>query len=88
MKALTNSIKPWLEGMDTRWQQVPAKDARRIIAYSFGGYVLITLAVLVQIVCKVSTSKSSMEIKHITNPVTVKANKKINELKTEDYERE
>ena len=88
MKELTTSIQYWLDGVDSRWKQLPARESRRIILYSFAGYLLITLAVIVQVVYQVSTSKSTMEIEHITNPVKVKINKKINEPKTADDERE
>ena len=88
MKELTTSIQSWLDGVDSRWKQLPVKESRRIVMYSFSGYLLITLAVIVQVVYQVSTSKSTMEIEHITNPVKVKINKKINEPKTADDERE
>jgi hypothetical protein len=89
MKELTTSISSWLDGMDRRWRQLSAKASRRIVLYSFTGYLLITLAVIVQVIYQLRASKGTMEIKHITNPVIkIKPVKKMYEPKTADDERE
>lgn len=76
MKELTTLIKYGLDSMEGRWKQLPQKDSRRIVRYSFAVYVLLTIGVIVQVAYQVSTSKSSMEIEHITNPVKVRVNTK------------
>jgi len=89
MKELITSLSSMIHGMDRRWKQLPNRDSRRIVLYSFAGYTVITLAVFVQVAYQVNTSKSAMDIEHISNPVAkVKASKNINEPKTADHERE
>jgi uncharacterized membrane protein len=89
MKELTTSVNSLMNGMDKRWKQLPVRDSRRIVLYSFTGYIIITLAVLAQVVYQVSTSKSAMEIEHISNTVAkVISDKKKSEIKTASDERD
>ena len=89
MKELTPSLSLLMDRMDRRWKQLPARDSRRIVLYSFTGYIIITLAVLAQVVYQLSTSKSAMEIEHISNTVAkVISDKKKSEIKTADDERD
>ncbi|RYY53805.1 MAG: nitrogen regulatory IIA protein [Chitinophagaceae bacterium] len=89
MKAYTTSISSWIDTMDRRWKQLPARESRRIVLYSFAGYLLITLVIIVQVVYQLNAGQNTMEIKHISNPVAkVKAGKNINEPKTAEDERE
>jgi len=89
MKAYTTSIGSWMDTMDMRWKQLPARESRRIVLYSFAGYLLITLVIIVQVVYQLNAGQNTMEIKHISNPVAkFKAGKNINEPKTANYERE
>ena len=89
MKELTTSLNSLINGMDRRWKQLPARDSRRIVLYSFTGYIIITLAVLAQVVYQVNTSKGAMEIEHISNTVAKVISKKKNtEIKNADDERD
>ena len=89
MKAYITSKSSWMDGMDRRWKQLPARESRRIVLYSFAGYLLITLMIIVQVAYQLNAGQNTMEIKHISNPVAkVKASKNINEPKTADDERE
>lgn len=75
--------------MDRRWKELPARESRRIVLYSFAGYLLITLVIIVQVVYQLNAGQNTMEINHISNPVAkVKASKNINQPKTADDERE
>ncbi|WP_162926975.1 nitrogen regulatory IIA protein [Flavobacterium psychrotrophum] len=79
MKAYTTSLSSWMDTIDRRWKQLPARESRRIILYSFAGYLLITLMIIVQVVYQLYAGQKTMEIKHISNPVAnVKASKNIN----------
>lgn len=88
MKELNNSIQTWLDSVDNSWKQLPAKDSRRIVLYTFACYVAITLAVIMQVAYQVSTAESTMEIEHISNPVKVTIEKEITKPKTADDESE
>jgi len=89
MKELTITITSLMDGMERRWKQLPTRDSRRIVLYSFAGYIIITLAVLAQVTYQVSTSKSAMEIEHISNTVAkVISDKKNNTIKTTGDERD
>jgi len=77
-----------MDTIDRRWKQLPARESRRIVLYSFAGYLLITLVIIVQVVYQLNAGRNTMEIKHITNPVKVKIHKNIKEPKTADDERE
>jgi len=89
MKEYTTSITSWLDSIDQRWKELPARESRRIVQYSFAGYLLITLVIIVQVVYQLNAGQNTMEIKHISNPVAkVKASKNINEPKTVNDERE
>jgi len=89
MKAYTTSISSWIDTMDRRWKELPARESRRIVLYSFAGYLLITLVIIVKVVYQLNAGQNTMEIKHISNPVAnVKAGKNINEPKTVNDERE
>ena len=89
MKAYTTSISSWMDTMDRRWKQLPERESRRIVLYSFAGYLLITLVIIVQVVYQLNAGQNTMEINHISNPVAkVKVNKNINEPKSADDERE
>ena len=89
MKDFTTSLSFWLDDIDQHWKQLPARDSRRIVLYSFAGYLLITLMIIVQVVYQLNARQNTMEIKHISNPVAkVKASKNINEPKTVNDERE
>jgi len=89
MKELTTSFSSLMHGMDRRWKQLPTQDSRRILIYIFAGYIVITLAVLAQVVYQVSNSENAMEIEHISNTVAKAiSDKKNNEIKTTGDERE
>jgi len=90
MKELTTSLSSLMHGMDRRWKQLPTRDSRRVILYSFAGYMVITLAVLAQVIYQVNTSKSAMEIEHISNTVAkvISDKNNNNEIKTTGDERE
>jgi hypothetical protein len=92
MKKLQLSLEPWLDKMDSHWKQLPQVQRKRVVLYSFAGYLAITLATLVQVISQVGQQRE-MPIKHITNPLangidrgTKLENKK--ELKNGNNERE
>ena len=68
MKKLQLSLEPWLDRMDNHWKQLPELQRKRVVLYSFAGYLAITLAVLVQVIVQVGQQKE-MPVTHITNPL-------------------
>ncbi|MFL9836762.1 nitrogen regulatory IIA protein [Flavobacterium sp. ST-75] len=82
----------WQDRLDSRWRQLPARQRRRIVLYSFAGYLLVTAVVVVQVVNELGNARRGVGIQHISNPVAgedrpVKTETIIQELKKEDYER-
>ncbi len=74
MNKLQLSLEPWLDRMDSHWKKLPEGQRKRVVLYSFAGYLAITLAVLVQVIVQVGEQRE-MPIKHITNPLANGINK-------------
>lgn len=69
MKEFTTSINSWMDKLDRRWKQLPARESSRIVLYSFAVYVAVTLYVLLQVVHQIGSTRQKLEIRHISNPV-------------------
>ena len=83
----------WQDRLDLRWKQLPAQKKRRIVLYSFAGYVVITIAIVLQVIYEVGTPKGNVDIEHIINPVAKQdasagEGGHNQEFKTQDNERE
>lgn len=70
MEKFITTITSHREALEKRWQHVPARQRKRILLYAFGCYVVLTLAVIIQVVSQIGHSgKDILQVKHITNPV-------------------
>ena len=92
MKKLQLSLEPWLDKLDSQWKQLPQVQRKRVVLYSFAGYLIITLAVLIQVIMQLGQQRE-MPVTHITNPLANGMDKgtevkNTKELKNGNYERE
>ncbi len=69
MKKFHLPLDGWQDRLDCRWKQLPAVQKRRIVLYSFAGYLLITIAIVVQVIYEVGNARLGIAIEHISNPV-------------------
>lgn len=83
----------WLDRLDFRWKQLPALQKRRIVLYSFVGYLLITIAIVAQVIYEVGNADKGEDLERISNPVVKQhaaatTQVEIHEFKRQDNERE
>ena len=78
----------WQDRLDSRWKQLPAPEKRRIVLYSFAGYLLVTLAVVVQVIYEVGNTREEVEIEHISTPVARQDAAGNTEVKIQEFKRE
>lgn len=83
----------WQDRLDRRWGELTASQKRRIVLYSFAGYLLVTVAIVIQVIYEVGNARESVEIEHISNPVAEKETQdkrktSIQKLNRQDNERE
>ncbi|PZR20763.1 MAG: nitrogen regulatory IIA protein [Flavobacterium psychrophilum] len=69
MESLRHSFQSWLDRLDLCWKALPIVQKRRIVLYSFAGYVLVTLGVVAQVIYEFGHKCKSLPIEHINNPV-------------------
>lgn len=86
------SMEAWQDRLDSHWKQLPASKKRRIVLFSFAGYLLITIAVVLQVIYEIGTEEENMHIEHISTPAkrdgAANTGVKIHEFKRQDNERE
>lgn len=85
MKKLQISLQPWLDRLDHRWKQLPGDKRRRVVLYSFAGYLILTIAVVLQVITQLGNQRETVPVRHITNPVAKSIEK--GNLKIENNER-
>lgn len=69
MERIQQKLDNWQDRLDSRWRQLPRLRRRRIILYSFACYLLITLAILFQVLCQLGKGQDRMDMQHIHNTV-------------------
>lgn len=72
MKNIRTSIQHWEEQLERQWIVLPRHEQRKVVLYSFLGYILITIAVTAQICYEISKSEKQLQIEHIQNPIQPK----------------
>lgn len=93
MKKFHITMDAWQDRLDSRWRALPAPQKRRIVLYSFAGYLLVTVAIVIQVIYEVGNAREGVEIEHISNPVAEKETPgeirtSIQKLNRQDNERE
>jgi len=69
MEKIQQKLDNWQDKLDSRWRQLPRLRRRRIILYSFACYLLITLAIILEVIYKLDAGQKKMDIQHIHNTV-------------------
>lgn len=87
MEEFINIVKSKKAVLEKHWHGIPPKQRRNILLYAFSGYLVLTLAVLLQVVLQIGNNTHSMiEMRHITNPVAKPSKGDTNNTsKTSDY---
>jgi len=67
MKKFRKSVDQYLELLEKRWQKLPKAKQVLFTKIFFGGYVVLTLMVVLQLWSKNSSSKDTLNIGHINN---------------------
>lgn len=93
MKKFHITMDTWQDRMDSRWRALPASQKRRIVLYSFAGYLLVNIGIIIQVIYEVGNTRETLEIEHISNPVAEKETQdkrktSIQKLNRQDNERE
>jgi hypothetical protein len=93
MKKFHITMDAWQDRMDSQWRALPASQKRRVVLYSFAGYLLVTIAIIIQVIYEVGNARESVEVEHISNPVAEKETldkrrTSIQKLNRQDNERE
>lgn len=70
MKKRDLSLEPWLDKLDSHWKRLPEEKRKRVVIYSFAGYLILTLVVFFQVITHVGQQNEIIPVKHITNPLT------------------
>jgi hypothetical protein len=69
MEKFRISFDGWQDRLDCCWKQLPPEKKRRIVLYSFAGYLLITIAIILQVIYQMGNAPDKIGIEHIHNPV-------------------
>lgn len=72
MKQLRMIINGWLGKLEAWWREVPIKKQHRYARCFFGGYLILTIAVLVEVWHETKTADFVPVTRHIENPVLPK----------------
>jgi len=69
--------------LERQWKQLAEKQRRKLVLYAFGGYCVLTLIVVIQVIVAFGSTPDILKVGHIENPIKVQQDpKKNNEPKT------
>ena len=69
--------------LEHQWKQLAEKQRRKLVLYVFGGYCVLTLIVIIQVIVAFGSTPDALKVDHIENPIKVQQDpKKNNEPKT------
>lgn len=68
MKKVRIKIKRHLDNLDSRWEELPIEKQHKYLLYFFTGYLLLTIAVIVNTWTDTAESQNSLEVGHIETP--------------------
>lgn len=93
MKRFYKTLDTWQDRLDGHWRQLTPVRRRKIVLYSFAAYLIITIAIVLQVICEMGAGHKEIDITHIGKPTLQAAGKNnstriIQELKNENNERE
>ncbi|MFD2939173.1 nitrogen regulatory IIA protein [Flavobacterium notoginsengisoli] len=69
MKNIRNTADQWLESLDRRWEELPIERQHKYLLYFFAGYLLLTIAVIVNVWKDTARSQNNLNIGHIGTAV-------------------
>lgn len=73
--ACINTRKTTLE---RQWKRLEEKQRRKLVLYAFGGYCVLTLIVVIQVIIAFGSTPDALKVDHIENPIKVQQDPKMN----------
>jgi hypothetical protein len=61
-----------------QWKQLAEKQRRKLVLYAFGGYCVLTLIVVIQVIVAFGSTPDVLKVDHIENPIRVRQDPKMN----------
>lgn len=62
----------WFDKLDMQWRELPVKIQYKYLLYSFLGYLILTIAVILKVWYDTGKNNHSLAIEYIENPVVKK----------------
>ncbi len=78
MQTLVERINARKAALDRQWKQLAEKQRRKLVLYAFGGYCVLTLIVVIQVIMAFGSTPDVLKVDHIENPIKVRQDPKMN----------
>ncbi|WP_116787857.1 hypothetical protein [Flavobacterium psychrotrophum] len=78
MQTLVERINARKATWERQWKQLSEKQRRKLVLYAFGGYCVLTLIVVIQVIMAFGNAPDALKVDHIENPVRVRQDPKMN----------
>lgn len=64
--------------LEHQWKQLAEEQRRKLVLYAFGGYCVLTLIVVIQVIVAFGSTPDALKVDHIENPIKVQQDPKMN----------
>lgn len=78
MQTLVERINAHKAALEHQWKQLSEKQRRKLVLYAFGGYCVLTLIVVIQVIMAFGSTPDVLKVDHIENPIKVQQDPKMN----------
>lgn len=78
MQTLVERIHARKAALERQWKQLAEKQRRKLVLYAFGGYCVLTLIVVIQVIVAFGSTPDALKVDHIENPIKVRQDPKMN----------
>ncbi|MFP5438865.1 MAG: hypothetical protein ACLGH8_13850 [Bacteroidia bacterium] len=78
MQTLVERINARKAIWERQWKQLAEKQRRKLVLYAFGGYCVLTLIVVIQVIMAFGCTPDALKVDHIENPIKVRQDPNMN----------
>lgn len=72
MQTLVERINARKAIWERQWKQLAEKQRLKLLLYAFGGYCVLTLIVVIQVIVAFGSTPDALKVDHIENPLKCK----------------
>lgn len=78
MQTLLERINARKAIWERQWKQLAEKQRRKLVLYAFGGYCVLTMIIVIQVIVAFGSTPDVLKVEHIENPIRVQQDPKMN----------